>query len=80
MFYLTLALLNSLSPPIGQLEEPSIRIEREAWIMGTSVGVVIEAGSRELAIQASERAILEMERVESLISTWRNDSELSGVN
>jgi len=80
MFYLTLALLNSLSPPIGQLEEPSIRIEREAWIMGTSVGVVIEADSRELAIQASERAILEMERVESLISTWRADSELSRVN
>ena len=48
--------------------------------MGTSVGVVIEAGSRELAIQASERAILEMERVESLISTWRADSELSRVN
>jgi thiamine biosynthesis lipoprotein len=80
MFYLTLALLNLLSPPIGQLEEPSIRIEREAWIMGTSVGVVIEADSREFAIQASEKAILEMERVESLISTWKADSELSSVN
>ncbi len=80
MFYLTLALLILLSPPTEQLEEPSSRIERKAWIMGTSVGVVIEADSREFAIQASERAILEMERVESLISTWRSDSELSSVN
>ena len=48
--------------------------------MGTSVGVIIEADSREFAIQASERAIRELERVESIVSTWRSDSELSLLN
>ena len=48
--------------------------------MGTSVGVIIEADSREFAIQASERAIRELERVESIVSTWRSDSELSWLN
>ena len=48
--------------------------------MGTSVGVIVEADSREFAIQASERAIRELERVESIVSTWRSDSELSLLN
>ena len=57
MFYLASFLLYLLNPIAGQQENLTVRVEREAWVMGTSVGVIIEADSREFAIQASERAI-----------------------
>jgi thiamine biosynthesis lipoprotein len=80
MIHLAFLLLQILTPIEGQQENPIARVEREAWIMGTSAVVIIEADSREFAMQASETVICELERFESVVSTWRSDSELSLLN
>jgi len=61
-------------------EETSAWVEREARLMGTRLRLRIEAPSRRTGLRASERALESMRRVESLLSTWRSDSELSRIN
>lgn len=53
-------------------------ISRARYLMGT-VCEIAAPDSRENAIEI-ERAFGEIERVEALISTWREDSELSRIN
>ena len=49
-------------------------------LMGTYVTITIQAGSREKAARAVEAGFSEVARLEKLLSTWRDDSELSRVN
>ncbi len=55
-------------------------VERTAWLMGTRVVLTVDAADRETALAASEAALTAMERTEDLLTTWRDDSELSRLN
>ena len=58
----------------------SVWVEREAHLMGTRLRLRVEARSRSAGLRASESALESMRRIESLLSTWRPDSELSRIN
>ena len=53
--------------------------ERSVSAMGTRLELAVVAENRERALAASETAIVEVARVEDLLTTWR-DSPLSRVN
>jgi FAD:protein FMN transferase len=72
---LTLPALASRAGRVGP-----VRVEREAWAMGTRVRLVVEARERPGAALASEAALAEIERVERLLSTWDGTSELGRLN
>lgn len=55
-------------------------VEREAWVMGTRLRIVAESSSDAAALEAAERVIAEVERLDELLSTWRPDSEMARVN
>ena len=64
----------------GASSRQAVWLEREAYLMGTGLRLSIAAPSREAAIAASEMAFAEMNRLEGLLSSWRDESELSGLN
>ncbi len=72
-----LALL-SLSALLAHPAGPAL-VERRISSMGTVLEVALAAPSRERGLDASERAIREIRRVEDLLTTWR-DSPLSRIN
>src|SRR5262249_14922780 len=49
-------------------------------LMGTWLSVSVEAGSRSSALDASEAAVREVERIERLLSTWREGGPLDRLN
>jgi thiamine biosynthesis lipoprotein ApbE len=53
------------------------RVEREAYIMGTRLGLVVEAPAAAATAEAAQAAV---RRVDDLLSTWRADTELSALN
>jgi thiamine biosynthesis lipoprotein len=55
-------------------------VTREAWAMGTRVRLVAEAREGAAAEAATEAALLEIERVERLLSTWDSSSQLARLN
>ena len=55
-------------------------VAREAWLMGTRLAVVVEAGSLVEASRATENVIREVERLERILSTWDPRSEMHAVN
>ena len=55
-------------------------LTREAWAMGTRVRIVVEARGRSEGEAASEAALREIERVERVLSTWDETSELARLN
>ncbi|MDA0947840.1 MAG: FAD:protein FMN transferase [Planctomycetota bacterium] len=74
------------APAIGCLQgaeagqergQASGRIERLVGAMGTGLSIEVEAGTRGVALRASEAAIREVEATEARLSTWRSTSELS---
>jgi thiamine biosynthesis lipoprotein ApbE len=66
-------------PPLSctDSEEPQIR---QTFVMGTRGTITIYGLSSEAADSASAAAVGEMHRIESVMSTWRNDSEISRLN
>jgi thiamine biosynthesis lipoprotein len=57
-----------------------VRVERESYVMGTVLRGEVAARSREAGMEALERAFAEVRRLEELLSSWRDDSELARVN
>jgi FAD:protein FMN transferase len=55
-------------------------LERETYLMGTLLRIGVEAQDRPAGIQAIEDAFLAVRRVDSLLSTWRDDSEIARLN
>ncbi|HKE00122.1 MAG TPA: FAD:protein FMN transferase [Planctomycetota bacterium] len=66
----------TLDAPAGA----SAHVERRLAAMGTSLEVVVEAGTRESALLASEAAVRAIEAAEARLSTWRRDTELARLN
>ena len=52
-------------------------VERVLSTMGTELRLEVEATDRMTALRASERALRAVERAESRLSTWRDDSEVA---
>ena len=48
--------------------------------MGTAFEMTVSMPSREAALEASEAALREMQRVEALLSTWRDGGPLARLN
>ncbi|HTD52381.1 MAG TPA: FAD:protein FMN transferase [Thermoanaerobaculia bacterium] len=55
-------------------------VERRVVAMGTWLALRVEAGDRGRALEASEAAVGEVARVESLLSTWREGGPLDRLN
>ena len=55
-------------------------VERRLGVMGTSLHLAVTADDRAVALQASEAAVLAVERTEQRLSTWRHDTELARLN
>lgn len=57
-----------------------VRVEREAWVMGTRLRIVAEEPTRAAAVAAGERALRAVEHVDRLLSTWDTSTALSLLN
>jgi thiamine biosynthesis lipoprotein len=55
-------------------------VERRVASMGTTVDLVVRMRYREQALDASEAAIRELSRIESLLTTWKRGGELDRID
>lgn len=55
-------------------------IVRHLAAMGTALTLTVSAPTRDLALNASEAGVREIERIEALLSTWRDDTPLARLN
>jgi FAD:protein FMN transferase len=76
----SLPLLSLGSLIISLATPPQVRVEREAYIMGTTLRIAVAAPSRSKAIEAIEAAFEAVRRLDRLLSTWRGDSEIARLN
>ncbi|HUF34847.1 MAG TPA: FAD:protein FMN transferase [Gemmatimonadales bacterium] len=59
---------------------PGAWVEREAYLMGTTLRVAVAAADRVGGIQAIEDVFAAVRRLELVLSTWRDDSEIAALN
>jgi thiamine biosynthesis lipoprotein len=59
---------------------PQVWVEREAYIMGTTLRIAVAAPNRPQGIRAIEDAFEAVRRVDDLLSTWREDTEIARLN
>ena len=57
-----------------------VRVERRAYLMGTTCTIVIVAPDRSTGLAAAEAAFAEIARSEDRLSTWRDDTVLARLN
>jgi FAD:protein FMN transferase len=55
-------------------------IVRHLAAMGTALSLTVSAPTRDAALRASEAGVREIERIEALLSTWRDDTPLARLN
>jgi thiamine biosynthesis lipoprotein len=60
--------------------EPSTPAQRHLVMMGTGLTITVEAKDRPTALAASETMIEALNRTETRLSTWRDDTELNRLN
>jgi len=58
-------------------ENPVIK---ETYVMGTKASITIYGMSRDNAINCAGKAFHELHRIESIMSTWNSESEISHLN
>ena len=58
----------------------SVRVERAVVLMGTTATFAADAADRAAALVRLERMVRVVEATEAELSTWRDDSALSGLN
>lgn len=70
------------SPPAAARasDNPSQPLSRSKPLMGTTFHIQVHSNDHEAAARAMAAAFDEVERIESLISSWQSTSELSKVN
>lgn len=73
--FLVVTLLGSLGVVAAQAP-----VRREVVVMGALLVVEVEAGSRAVALRASEAAVRAVEAVDRRLSVWRDDSDVSRIN
>lgn len=55
-------------------------VEREVFVMGTTLRIGVRAPSRAEGVGAIQEAFHAVRRADSLLSTWREDSEIARLN
>lgn len=82
LLVLSTALLAGCVPARGPsgAPAPQVWVERESYLMGTLLRARVVVREREEGVEAVERAFAEVRRLEQLLSSWRDDSELARVN
>ncbi|MGH7545140.1 MAG: FAD:protein FMN transferase [Gemmatimonadota bacterium] len=65
---------------IGATHARGVWVERETYLMGTTLRARVEAESRESGIAAIEAAFGEVRRMEGVLSTWREGTEMARLN
>lgn len=65
-------------PP--QVPRGAVAVERQTYLMGTVLSAVVETPDRSSGLGALERVFAEVRRMEDLLSTWRDDTELARLN
>ena len=61
--------------PVGEA-----RIERRLAAMGTALEIAVSGRDRGAALEASERAVAEIARIENALTTWRPGGPLAALN
>lgn len=74
------AVLLCLGAAACQQTATPVRVERTVVLMGTPATFAAEAADREAALARLERMVRVVEATEAELSTWRDDSALSGLN
>src|SRR5262249_44268097 len=78
-FLLRLSLcLNWASADLPRAEPAEV--ERRLAVMGTSLSIAVSGKDRTAALDASEKAVREIARVEDALTTWRPGGTLSALN
>ena len=80
-----LALVGFAQPDaaVGPAHPPSsamVSVERARWLMGTLCTAAVEHRDRAAALGALAGALDEIDRLENVMSSWREDSELARLN
>jgi FAD:protein FMN transferase len=70
------SILVGILPPLAR----PVWVEREAYFMGTTLLVSVSANDRQAGFQAIESAFVAVRQTDSILSDWRDDSELTRVN
>jgi len=68
-------LILALAPP-----GPTLTVERESFLMGTTLRIGVAAQDRAGGIAAIESAFNAVRKIDGLLSTWRDDSEIAQLN
>ena len=55
-------------------------VERDVYLMGTRARLAVLQDDRTVALAALETALESLEESEAILSTWREDSAISGLN
>jgi thiamine biosynthesis lipoprotein len=55
-------------------------VDRETYLMGTTLRITVKASSRAVGIEAIENAFNAVRRVDTLLSTWLDNSEIARLN
>ena len=55
-------------------------VVRETLLMGTTLSLSVEAGTREAGIRATDAALRQVRVLDDLVNDWRPESQLSRVN
>ncbi|UCF20376.1 MAG: FAD:protein FMN transferase [Gemmatimonadota bacterium] len=77
---LTLTLLIA-APTLGLAQTaPKSVVEREAYLMGTLLRARVWASSGAEGFEAIESGFAEVRRLDGVLNSWREDSELSALN
>jgi thiamine biosynthesis lipoprotein len=66
--------------PSHTASSATVSVERARWLMGTLCTVVVEHRDREAALRTLTAALDEIDRLENVMSSWREDSELARLN
>lgn len=56
------------------------RLSRSSWALGTQVKLTVFTSDRQAATQALDEAFAELDRVESVMSLYRSDSQICELN
>lgn len=77
---LLLSLALTAAHSMGAAAASPIRVERVRYLMGTLCTVSVEAADSARAVAAVDAAFEEIARLERVMSSWRDDSELARFN
>ncbi len=83
MYMPLIALLAFMIVQVSSAQQPhqsNVLVRRAAWVMGTELRLVLVAPDEAAGQRAAEAVFAAVRRVDDLLSTWRDDSELARLN